>query len=120
MQAERPYRQPTNAAKMIVSPLSAKEGIDVTTVFAAIYAGGSNDWMDNHMGGGGGWWWVMGVGWLVFLAAVVVVVVLLVRRPDHRDGRPAPRAAEDVLADRFARGEIDESEFLRRRDALRG
>ncbi|MEX1007355.1 MAG: hypothetical protein WD271_05875 [Acidimicrobiia bacterium] len=50
--------------------------------------------MDGHMGGGGGWWWVMGIGWLVFLARVVAVVVLLARRP--------------------------ESEFSRRRDALRG
>ena len=92
----------------------------MAAVLGAIYEGRPDGWMDNHMGGGNGWWWVMGVGWLVFLAAVVVVVVLLARRPGHHNGRTTPRAAEDVLADRFARGEIDESEFLQRRDALRG
>ena len=69
-----------------------------------------------HMGGG--WWWVMGIGWLVFLAAIVVIVVLLVRRSDDR-GASARSGPEDLLAERLARGEIDEDEYRRRRDALR-
>lgn len=75
---------------------------------------------NNHMGGG--WWWVMGIGWLVFLALVVVLIFLLVRRFAQPSGqgssmpRPSP---EDVLAERFARGEIDEEEYRRRRAALR-
>ena len=65
----------------------------------------------------GGWWWVMGIGWLVFLAAIVVVVVVLVRRSDHRGTTVARSGAEELLAERLARGEIDEDEYRRRRGA---
>jgi putative membrane protein len=72
-------------------------------------------------GGGGHWWW-----WLIALAllvTLVVVVVWLVTRsgpPAASVARQQPRgSAEDVLADRFVRGEIDEAEYRRRRDALR-
>ena len=70
----------------------------------------------DHMGGG--WWWVMGVGWLVFLAAVVVLAVVLTRQ--YRGPAPSRRRAHDLLDERFARGEIDEEEYHRRRDALQG
>jgi putative membrane protein len=75
---------------------------------------GDGDHMDS------GWWWVMGVGWLLFLAFIGIIVYLLVRHHTDSAGR-AGRAssAEDVLADRLARGEIDEDEYRRRRDALR-
>lgn len=55
-------------------------------------------------------WWLVGFG-----------VYLLVRRL-HRDGRPvAPRhTPEQVLAERFARGDIDEAEFHDRLDILEG
>ena len=64
-----------------------------------------------------GWWWVMGIGWLVLLAAVVVLGVVLVRH--FTQTSQTRHGAEDVLAERFARGEIDEEEFRSRRDALR-
>jgi putative membrane protein len=73
---------------------------------------------DNHMGGG--WWWVMGIGWLLFLAFIGVLVYLLVRH--HTEPTSAERrgsSAEQILAERLARGEIDEDEYRRRRDALR-
>ena len=72
---------------------------------------------NNHMDGG--WWWVMGVGWLLFLAFIGVLVFLLVRH--HTDAGTVRRrsTAEDLLAERLARGEIDEDEYRRRRDALR-
>ena len=72
--------------------------------------------MDGHMGGG--WWWAMGLVWLVFFAAVVLIVVLLMRQGGDRGSRSAHGGAEDVLAERFARGEIDEDEFRRRRAFL--
>ena len=64
---------------------------------------------------------------LIVIALVVAAVVALVRHFSHRDELaraaavpPSPAtSAEQVLADRFARGEIDEAEFLRRRNALR-
>lgn len=74
---------------------------------------------DNHMDSG--WWWVMGIGWLLFLAFIGFLVYLLVRH--HTDSATSVgrrSTAEDLLAERLARGEIDEDEYRRRRDALRG
>jgi putative membrane protein len=74
-------------------------------------------WGDgDHMGGG--WWWVMGIGWLVFLTLIVVLAFVLIRsltqpRPNARN------AADEILAERFARGEIDEQEYRQRRATLR-
>ena len=70
---------------------------------------------DDHMGRG--WWWVMGIGWLVFLGLIVVLAVLLVRH--YRPAVSARSSAQDTLDDRFARGEIDEDDYRRRRDTLR-
>jgi putative membrane protein len=71
-------------------------------------------WEGDHMGTG--WWWVMGIGWLVFLALIVVLAVVLVRGFTSRAARGS---ADDILAERFARGEIDEDEYRRRQSALR-
>jgi putative membrane protein len=84
--------------------------------------------MDANDGmGGGGWWWVWLVGGVVLVALVVVLLVETMRRtggPGYDSGpvtpaAPSPRAAEDILAERFARGEIDAEEFRSRREALR-
>jgi putative membrane protein len=59
---------------------------------------------------------------LIVLALLVTGVVLLVRhysKPRADASADARASAEQVLADRFARGEIDEAEFVSRRDALR-
>lgn len=68
---------------------------------------------------GGDWswgaWLLMTVTMFGFWALVIWAVASFVR--GGRDDRP--RGAEDVLAERFARGEIDEEEFQRRRDLLR-
>lgn len=71
-------------------------------------------WDGDHMGRG--WWWVMGIGWLIFLAFIVLLAVVLVRGFTNGSAR---RSADDILAERFARGEIDEDEYRRRRSALR-
>jgi putative membrane protein len=61
---------------------------------------------------------------LVFWALLIVLAVWLVRyfrtEPVHRSGEQ-PRMtdrADEVLAERFARGEIDEEEFTRLRRIL--
>jgi len=82
-------------------------------MFAAIAVQVIHD--NDHMSGG--WWWVMGIGWLIFLAIVVTVGIVLARSLSSRDR--GSRSAQDILADRFARGEIDEDEYRKRRDALR-
>jgi putative membrane protein len=69
---------------------------------------------------GGDWspgaWLAMTVAMLAFWALLVWALAVFVR------GTTAGRARdmEDIVAERFARGEIDEDEFARRRDVLRG
>ena len=75
------------------------------------------------MNDGGGHWW----GWLIGLGALALVIVLVVwvvtRLTQPHSAAPAVTrdlsrpSAEDLLADRLARGEIDEDEYRRRRDA---
>ena len=73
----------------------------------------------NHMGAG--WWWVMGIGWLLFLAFIGLLAYLLLRHhTDSGDSGRQRASAEQILAERLARGEIDEDEYRRRREALRG
>lgn len=54
--------------------------------------------------------------WLVLLIAVVVVVMrYLGAMPNREVGNPS---AKEILDARYARGEIDEEEYERRRKAL--
>lgn len=81
-------------------------------------------WWNNGMdwgGMGGGGWVVMTVLMLAFWALVVGGVVALFRnrRPAGPDSGTTPgRSAENVLDERFARGEIDEQEYHARRAVL--
>jgi putative membrane protein len=68
------------------------------------------------MNGMGGWW--MGVGWLVIIGLIVLVVLSVARHPEDRQSEPQTSSAAEILADRFARGEIDEAEYRTRLDAL--
>ena len=77
-------------------------------------------WWD-HGGWGAGDWLAMSLMMLVFWGALIALVVWLIRsnRTDQRPDAPAStRRADEVLAERFARGEIDEDEFTRRRELL--
>ncbi|MFJ9841620.1 SHOCT domain-containing protein [Kitasatospora sp. NPDC101155] len=87
-------------------------------------------WYDGGWGWGG--WLAMAVFMVVFWALVIAGVVALVHyltgaRHGHQPGPTPPsgepgsdsRAAEDLLAERFARGEIDEDEYRRRIAVLR-
>ena len=75
---------------------------------------------------GSGWvgWIMMTVLLVLFWAAVITAIVLAIRylsasgQRNQPTGRAA-RTAEDVLADRFARGDIDEDDYRRRMTALR-
>ena len=74
----------------------------------------------DHMSGFG--WGMMGFGWFLGLAVVGVLVWAVVQATPRRGDlatTPAIRSAETILADRFARGEIDDDEYRRRLDALR-
>ena len=67
----------------------------------------------------------MWTGSIVAIALVALLVVLIVRLLDRTPSPPAsaPSARpgpDEILAARFARGEIDDAEYHRRLDALRG
>ena len=76
-------------------------------------------WHDHGMNGWG--WGLMALGMVVFWGLVIAGLVVLVRylRPDARN-RPQSPTAEQVLGERFARGDIDEEEYRRRLQVLRG
>ncbi|MGW0752506.1 SHOCT domain-containing protein [Streptomyces sp. NPDC002587] len=77
-------------------------------------------WYDHGMGG---WGWVAMFSMVLLVALAVTAIVLLLRSADRFPAHPTePRAApsaKQVLAERFARGEIDEEEFERRLTVLR-
>jgi putative membrane protein len=73
-------------------------------------------------------WWAGTIRSLVILAlliggAVLITRMIVNRSPSHTAGAPRPVAPSSealrILEERFARGEIDETEFRARRDALR-
>lgn len=60
----------------------------------------------------------MGFSWLFWLAVIVAGVALIAyiaRRPPP----PANKSAEEILKERFARGEISKEEYEERLTALR-
>lgn len=80
-------------------------------------------WYDHSYGMSTGGWVVLAVGILLVLSLLVVAAVLLARagrRPPPSPTAPPPRSAEQMLAERFARGEIDEEEYRGRLATLTG
>lgn len=89
---------------------------------AAIPASAQQDgpWrMHDWMGWGWGGMWFGPLFMLAVLALLVALVVALVRWfGSGQTAPPAPRSARDILDERYARGEIDREEYLRRRDDM--
>lgn len=75
-------------------------------------------------GGGWGGWIMMTLLMVLFWGGLITAIVLATRalstdsRP--RAGTAVLRRADELLSERFARGEIDEDEFRRRMTLLRG
>lgn len=68
----------------------------------------------------GPWGWGMGLGSLLFVALIVVGIVLVLRQPPPGEPRGGGTSARQILDERFARGEIDQEEYRRRRATLEG
>jgi putative membrane protein len=66
----------------------------------------------------GAGWWVMGV--IVMLACMYFMAKMMMGHRDHGDhgDGTSNRSARDILAERFARGEISEEEFEERKRVL--
>jgi putative membrane protein len=68
--------------------------------------------MPGFGGGMGGFGWMaMSLGWLVFLALTGAVVWLVVRTTTTGNSKGSAR---EILAQRYARGEIDDEEYQQR------
>ena len=74
-------------------------------------------WYQDGISWGG--WLVMLLGMVAFWGLVVWAVVVLFRDTHSVDARPAHHDPLDTLDERFARGEIDETEYRTRADVLR-
>ena len=86
----------------------------------------NGNWNDTM--GNGTWWWIpMTIMMIAFWGGLIWIGVTLLKRnhtphlhagstPPAAPGRPA---AEDVLAERLARGEIEPDDYRARLDALR-
>jgi len=65
---------------------------------------------------------LMGLSNLLFWGLLITGVVLLVRRPDRSTSTRSPAGAtptpQQVLAERFARGEIEQDEYASRLQVL--
>jgi putative membrane protein len=91
----------------------------------------NGNWND-HMDGGGWWWWIpMMVLMVAFVGALAWLVVVLARGTGHSSrvsnpvtaappASPARPTAQDILAERLARGEIEPEDYRRRLEALAG
>ncbi|TAM68679.1 MAG: SHOCT domain-containing protein [Microbacteriaceae bacterium] len=76
-------------------------------------------------GGMIGMWPLMAVG-ILLLAGIVALIVLLIIQLAHVDrgvlppgGGPESTPARKILDERYARGDIDDEEYRRRRETLR-
>jgi putative membrane protein len=84
-----------------------------------MYWNGDGGWPDNGAG-----YVLMVLGMVVFWGMIIAAIALVLRRSAPTAdgvGEPAPalRTPEQVLATRFASGEVDESEFASRLATLR-
>ena len=81
--------------------------------------------MDVNFGGGMGIEWVVVLIIVFFWGLVIAAIVLGIRwliRADRRGSHEGPVTPDalEILRQRYARGEIDEAEYERRRAVLRG
>lgn len=81
----------------------------------------TNDRWDHMNGWGGGWMWLWGIA---MLALFVVLIVWLVRATTGSGTGPSPPSdstdrAREILAERYARGELTTEEYRERIDQLR-
>ncbi|CAM5625395.1 SHOCT domain-containing protein [Streptomyces aurantiogriseus] len=76
-------------------------------------------WYDHDVSGWG--WFGMSVGMVLFWALIITALVLVFRaanQPHEHTHTPAAPTPEQILGERFARGEIDEEEYQRRLKVL--
>jgi putative membrane protein len=69
-------------------------------------------WAEN--GDPGGWWWLWRLGMLLFWIVLVGTAIWFFRRSGWRRQPNGLERARDILAERYARGEISGEEYRER------
>ena len=72
------------------------------------------NWDWQGYGWGWGWWMLMSAGMIAFWGVVLWLIIGFVSGDSSRRSD-----AESILADRFARGDLDADEYHQRLDVLR-
>ena len=72
-------------------------------------------WGFDGFGFGGG---AMGIGMLLFWVVIIAVIVMLFGRLGGQSGHALRTTPQDILRERYARGEIDRTEFEQKRSEL--
>ncbi|KDR96590.1 putative membrane protein [Peptoclostridium litorale DSM 5388] len=68
-------------------------------------------------GGLGGWWFFM---FLVPIVFVIIIAYAAYKMGEGKNGfQSSAKSAEDILAERFAKGEISEDEYIKMKAALK-
>ncbi len=91
------------------------------TRFVGLLATINDDRWDHMDGWGGGWMWLWGIA---MMALFVVLIVWLVRASTGNGAPSAPPKdptdrAREILAERYARGELTTEEYRERVEQLR-
>lgn len=109
-----------------MSVLTAVANTATTSVGQVLAHGGPGGWGGGPGGpggwGGGGpgiWWPIFPIFWALVWAGIITAAVLFFRRRRRWLASAPRRSAESVLADRYARGEIDDTEYHHRLETLR-
>jgi putative membrane protein len=76
-------------------------------------------WWHGHGGNWNGWWAVAWVCWMLIIWGGIAALAVFVVRRWRRSPRQSAGTPEDILAERYARGEISTEEYQERLDVLR-
>ena len=74
--------------------------------------------MGYGMTGGFGFGWIFMILWAVLIIVGIVALVKWMGAPSAADGRSGESRALNILKERYARGEIDEQEFQKKKHDL--
>jgi putative membrane protein len=66
-----------------------------------------------------GWGWGAALIWMIFMLIVLAGIAAVIIFAIRQSSGPRSSSAEQILAERYARGEIDEEEYQQRRRTLR-
>ena len=103
----------------IVIPVATLSALVLSA--GSAFAGPSDGWGEGfgHMMWGGGFGMAGGLMMLVFWGAIIALIVFAVRGFSAGSGPASKPDPEEILRERYAKGEIDDEEYERRKAQLK-